>query len=68
MPAIAEGFCVVLEGVHHDTSDRNIGAICYAGPIGGIQNVDGKHVLLNPEDFKFLEKYHKELRAKRRVN
>lgn len=66
--AVCQGFCVVLDGAHQDGSDRNVGAIYYAGPIGGIQNVSGKQVLLHPEDFAFLEQFLKEARAKRRMN
>lgn len=63
--AIAKGFCVVLEGVHEGRGNNDkFGAIYYAGPIGGIQNVNGKQVLLHPDDFKFLEEFLKGRRAK----
>ena len=62
--AVCRGFCVVLEGVHEGRgNNEKFGAIFYAGPIGGITNVTGKQVLLNPEDFKFLEEYMKKKQA-----
>ena len=66
--AIARGFCVVLDGVHEGKSNNEqFGAIYYAGPIGGITNVNGKQVLLHPDDFKFLEEFLAKTR-KRRAN
>lgn len=64
--AVCKGFCVVLDGAHQDGSDRNIGAIYYAGPIGGLRNVSGKQVLLHPEDFAFLEQFLKQQNKRRK--